>query len=277
QGHPAIPAVYGYGHLERFEYLTMELLGSTLKEKWPGSVTRIPMKTIVPVMQQLLSALAHVHKLGFIHRDIKPENVICSLDDPSRIKLIDFNLAKPISAGPPSKYDPISESKTIMGTVHWASLNSMHGIELSPRDDLESLAYVGLFLVRADLPWRNGPRDQTIKRSIKRVRDLKAKWTGAELGAGCDPEFGDLLDYSRGLSFYCLPDYDMWNSRFTDLAVRSGVVPGEPLDWTPEALPASIPQLSVSCEAVDFDPALMYWINGHLDSSQSNPVTLAAT
>jgi serine/threonine protein kinase len=54
QGHPAIPAVYGYGHLEHFEYITMELLGSSLRGKWPGSSTRVPLKTVVSVMQQLV-------------------------------------------------------------------------------------------------------------------------------------------------------------------------------------------------------------------------------
>lgn len=128
---------------------------------------------------------------------------------------------------------------------------SWHFVELSPRDDLESLSYVGLFLVRADLPWRNGPKYEPVKRSIKRIRGLKAKWTGAELGAGSEPEFGYLLDYSRELGFYWIPDYEMWKARFAHLALRSGVVSGEPLDWTPEAIPATIPQLSVSYEALD--------------------------
>ena len=102
-----------------------------------------------------LSALAHIHTLGFIHRDIKPENVLCSLDDPSRIKLIDFNLSKPISAGPPNKYDPISESKTIMGTLHWASLNSMNGIGKYP---ILQLIYCNFLMAfhRAFAPRRPG-------------------------------------------------------------------------------------------------------------------------
>ena len=103
----------------------------------------------------------------------------------------------------------------------------------------------------ADLPWRNGLNDEPIKRSIKRIRGLKAKWTGAELGAGSEPEFGYLLDYSRELGFYWIPDYEMWKARFAYLALRSGVVSGEPLDWTPEAIPATIPQLSVPYEALD--------------------------
>ncbi|KIM44188.1 hypothetical protein M413DRAFT_25639 [Hebeloma cylindrosporum] len=237
QGHPAIPVMYGYGRFKHFEYLAMEFLGPSIREKWPGSSASIPLKTVVVVIQQVLSALEHIHKRGFIHRDIKPENILCSPDNPARIKLIDFNLSNPISASPPNKVDPISQSRTIMGTVHWASLNSMNGVDLSPRDDLESLSYVALFLVRSDLPWRNGPRYEPMKRSIQRVRQLKAQWTGATLGVGFESEFGELLDYSRALAFNQIPDYKLWSARFADLALRLGVISGEPLDWTPGERP----------------------------------------
>ena len=32
----------------------MELLGPSIREKWPGSFTRVPLKTVVSVMQQLV-------------------------------------------------------------------------------------------------------------------------------------------------------------------------------------------------------------------------------
>ena len=161
-----------------------------------------------------------------------------------------------------------------MGTLHSASLNPMNGIgryhilrstggislwhlvELSLRDDLESLSYVGLFLVRADLPWGNGPKHEPMKCSIKRIRGLKAKWTGAELGAGYEPKFGYLLDYSRGLGFRWIPNYEMWRACFADLVLGSGVVSGESLDWTPEALPTTIPQITAPSEAFDVDDTL---------------------
>jgi hypothetical protein len=38
QGHPAIPAIYGYGHLPHFEYLAMELLGPSIKDCTTGPV-----------------------------------------------------------------------------------------------------------------------------------------------------------------------------------------------------------------------------------------------
>ena len=162
----------------------------------------------------------------------------------------------------------------IFSNLYYTGIFSWHLIELSARDDFESLSYVGLFLVHADLPWRNDPKYEPMKRSIKRIKGLKAKWTGAELGAGSEPEFGDLLDYSCGLGFCCLPDYEMWKARFAHLALHLGVVWGETLDWTPEALPASIPQLSVSSEALDIDDALD---EVNPDSSKSNLVTAALT
>ena len=63
QGHPAIPAVYGYGHLKHFEYLTMELLGPSIREKWPGSSACLPLKTIVSVIQQSVRSLKFNEKL----------------------------------------------------------------------------------------------------------------------------------------------------------------------------------------------------------------------
>lgn len=33
QGHPTIPTIYGYGHLEHFEYIAMEFLGPSIAEQ----------------------------------------------------------------------------------------------------------------------------------------------------------------------------------------------------------------------------------------------------
>lgn len=33
EGHPAIPRIFAYGHLQHFEYLAMELLGRRLRPK----------------------------------------------------------------------------------------------------------------------------------------------------------------------------------------------------------------------------------------------------
>jgi serine/threonine protein kinase len=72
--------------------------------------------------------LQHIHSLGIVHRDIKPENILCTLDDASTIKIIDFGISKPFSRGEPSKYDPLKERRQIVGSLYWASLNSHNGV-----------------------------------------------------------------------------------------------------------------------------------------------------
>jgi serine/threonine protein kinase len=196
--------------------------------------------------------LEHIHKRGFVHRDIKPENVLSSPTDPSKIILIDFGISRRIKPGPPTRYDPLKESKHIVGTLHWASLNAHDGIggwltfvyircmnslkiiDLGPRDDLESLAYTAFFLLRGDLPWRtSGSHNESMKNSMQRIRASKAAASGDKLGAGFPAEFGYLLDYSRRLEYDQMPDYAGLKRRFTDLNGRVGGKDAEgPLDWS---------------------------------------------
>lgn len=95
--------------------------------------------------------------------------------DLSRIKLIDFGISTKFGLGRPgSKYNPLKDRKNIVGTLYWASLNSHNGegmryillsicfsniyiVDLTPRDDIESLAYVAFFLLHGTLPWMPRP------------------------------------------------------------------------------------------------------------------------
>ena len=54
------------------------------------------------------------------------------------------------------RHVPYRDSKlTFSGTVRYASINSQLGIEQSRRDDLESLLYCLIFLIKGKLPWQN--------------------------------------------------------------------------------------------------------------------------
>jgi serine/threonine protein kinase len=43
-------------------------------------------------MHQAISAVAYMHRTGYLHRDIKPENFL--INDDGKLKLADFGLAK---------------------------------------------------------------------------------------------------------------------------------------------------------------------------------------
>ncbi|KAF8801420.1 kinase-like protein [Phlegmacium glaucopus] len=233
QGQDAIPALYGYGHLEHFEYISMELLGPSIAEQLKEGAG-VSEKTVVRIIGQALAGLQHLHGLGIVHRDIKPENILCSLDDASKIKIVDFGISKPFSCGPPSKYDPLKEHRRIVGSLYWASLNSHHGLDLSARDDVESLAFIALFLLRGNLPWMPRPRLESHTRSDEIVRIIKLTCSGMVLSTGLPSEFGELLTYSRTLNFDQLPDYELLGQLCRNVAERVGCsLNAGPLDWTP--------------------------------------------
>lgn len=107
-----------------------------------------------------------------------------------------------------------------MGTLPWASLHAHSGfgeLPLSTRDDLESLAYTLLFLLRGHLPWQRLCHNGTHLAQVAHVREKKRAWS-ARLSAGhgvpatghVTPDMsalGELLDYARGLEFGAPIDY----------------------------------------------------------------------
>ena len=88
--------------------------------------------------------------------------------------------------------------------------------DTSRRDDVESLAYTLVILLRGSLPWqRYYARSGMLLGCMKQVRE---KWPGQRLGEGLAKEYGDLLYYARALEFERRPDYEGLRSSFQRLA-----------------------------------------------------------
>jgi serine/threonine-protein kinase len=94
--HPHIVQFYGIHEDEGQFQLIMEFVPGPNALEW---VRTLPEKLSVPAVArigvQLLSALEHAHKKGYVHRDIKPSNLLVT-GTPLRpsVKLSDFGLAK---------------------------------------------------------------------------------------------------------------------------------------------------------------------------------------
>jgi hypothetical protein len=55
EGHPAIPRVVAYGHLQHFEYLAMELLGKSLE-----AVAPMDERTVAKIAVHLVSTRSNL-------------------------------------------------------------------------------------------------------------------------------------------------------------------------------------------------------------------------
>lgn len=51
-------------------------------------------REVIKYMLQIIDGVNFIHKQGVVHLDLKPENIMCVNKTGSKIKLIDFGLAR---------------------------------------------------------------------------------------------------------------------------------------------------------------------------------------
>lgn len=78
------------------------------------------------------------------------------------IFLIDYGLAKQFENN--GKHIRWFHTGRTVGTARYASCNSLSGMELSRRDDLESFMYVILHVLMKKLPWQGTKSDRKNKK-----------------------------------------------------------------------------------------------------------------
>lgn len=205
---PNVPRAIWFGTRNDYNVMVIPRLGYTLetiKDRFPDR--RIPEKTIAYIALQTLSVIESVHATGIMHRDLKPENFMTDrMPFGDRIFIIDFGLAKRWRHRN-GQHIPEVRGKKLTGTLRYASINTHFGIEQSRRDDLESLAYVWVYLCKGVLPWQ-GIKVRSRSERDKRITDRKTKTPTNALCRGMHPAFEEYLNTVRKLGFEEAPDYD---------------------------------------------------------------------
>jgi serine/threonine protein kinase len=88
------------------------------------------------------------------------------------VYLIDFGLAKRFKDPKNGLHIKYKEGKSLTGTARYSSLYTLMGIEQSRRDDLESIAYSLIYLLRGKLPWQ-GIKSKTKKEKYDKILEMK--------------------------------------------------------------------------------------------------------
>jgi uncharacterized protein (TIGR02145 family) len=124
------------------EYVDGQSLREYLDEK--GFIKDSEIQTL---FAQILTALQHVHNLGFIHRDVKPSNFM--ITKTGSIKLADFGIAKDVN----NKFE-MTETGTQMGTPLYMSPEQIKSTkDVDQRSDIYSLGVVLYEMVTGSYPF----------------------------------------------------------------------------------------------------------------------------
>lgn len=144
RGIKGIPEVKWFGKDETNYYMVMDLLSVSLEDKLQEKKERkFSLSLTCQIGIQILDILEKVHNKGIIHRDIKPDNFLLLNND---VYLIDFGFCKSYLDVERQHIQPKATSGLI-GSPKFASVHAHNHLELSRRDDLESLAYMLSYFV----------------------------------------------------------------------------------------------------------------------------------
>jgi serine/threonine protein kinase len=186
-----------FGTDEKYNFLVIDLLGNSLKKYLVRNVAKNNLEIVLNFGKKIINKLMILHENKIIHRDLKPDNILLNSDNLFEdIFLVDFSFCK--------KYintngEHILKNKInkIIGSVNYISLNVHDLIELSRRDDLESVVYILIYLYCGKLDWENSM-------SITRIYEMKKNIINDENIPEC---FRNMILYIRTLEFNERPNY----------------------------------------------------------------------
>jgi serine/threonine protein kinase len=220
---PGIPHYELYSSTQEYNLLIMQLLGKSLEKILSLSPYKsFNIRTVCNLIIQMLSILKHIHDNHIIHRDLKPDNFTMGLDkERNKVFLIDFGLAKKYRSSKTLEQFPFKKGKKLTGTARYASINALGGYEQSRRDDLESISYVMMYLLKGSLPWQGLPMKKVDERYVK-IYEKKKAVTAWELCRGFPKQFEEFVSYTRKLGYKQNPNYDYLQQLMKDVLAREG-------------------------------------------------------
>ena len=144
--HPNIVHVYNVGDYKQQPFIVMEYVkGKTLKDYLRENGALSP-EVAVHLMKQLAEGVLYAHENNIIHRDLKTQNIM--ITDDQIIKITDFGIALS------SNEADITQTNTIMGSVHYLAPELARGNLATERSDIYALGIILFELLTGDVPFK---------------------------------------------------------------------------------------------------------------------------
>ncbi|OVA20234.1 Protein kinase domain [Macleaya cordata] len=213
-GSHGVPRVHYKGRQGDYYIMVMDMLGPSLWDVWNNNSHTMSIEMVACIAIEAISILEKMHSRGYVHGDVKPENFLLGppgTPEEKKLFLVDLGLAtkwRDNSTGQHVDYD--QRPDVFRGTVRYASVHAHLGRTGSRRDDLESLAYTLIFLLRGRLPWQGYQGENKGFLVCKK----KMATSPETLCCFCPQPFRLFVEYVVNLKFDEEPNYAKYISLF---------------------------------------------------------------
>lgn len=207
--------------------IVMDLLGESL-ESLLSKYKKFGLKTIILLAIKMIDIIKYVHSQGFLHRDIKPDNFATGYSNKNDLFCIDFGLAKRFIKKN-GEHIPFSPHSKFCGTARYASIAAHDNQEQGRKDDLESIAYILIYMYKGKLPWQS-IKNKDKKEKYRLIGEKKKSTTPEELCMNMPKEFCVFLKYIRNMEFDEKPHYSALKKMFMKL-YESREYKNQKMEW----------------------------------------------
>jgi serine/threonine-protein kinase len=166
--HRSIISIFGAGDTpDGRKYLVMEFLEGESLEARLIREGRLPTAEALPILEDVLSALAAAHAANVVHRDLKPANVflVHQTDGRPWVKLLDFGLAR-------RKSEDVSR---IAGTPDYISPEHARGKPAGPPSDLYAFGVMAFHLLTGRLPFLGNTPMEVMEQHVHKPPPIPAE------------------------------------------------------------------------------------------------------
>jgi len=197
-----------YGFKLEYNFIILSSPKLSLEQFFISHKKSISIKRACELVLASLESIEELHNHNIIHRDIKPQVLAIDVKGGKKeiIIFLEFGFWKYFKIN--NKHITFKKYKKMIGqNLIYGSINALSGIDLSRKDDLESLSYVLIYIINGSLPWEN-MKIKNKEEKIKEILEMKNQIKAEDLCSGLPEEIKLFVSYINNLKFEEEPDYN---------------------------------------------------------------------
>ena len=209
------PIIFYAEFNNRNKIIIQSLLGATLKDLLYLCGGRLPLFSVLNIAIELFNRIKVIHNHKIIHRDINLSNIIFGNFSTSNnhekygLYIIDYGLSTKFLDDKNNHYD-YSKNCKFVGTLEYASIHTHSKEKQSRRDDIESIFYVILRLLKGELPWKINKQSLEKTKLYEMVKKIKNNFIDSDEFKELPPIFKFIYKNIKILEFEEEPPYNFF-------------------------------------------------------------------